>query len=75
MLALQWETRKGEVMGHVLCLLFEHKKAGVVFSSSRFYCSRCGIDLGVTGEFRPAQQTPVMPKTTVSKVTKRRLTR
>jgi hypothetical protein len=58
-------------MAKLQCLLFGHKKAGVVFSSSRFYCPRCGLDLGVDGTVRPEPQTPPMPKTTVRKGTKR----
>jgi hypothetical protein len=32
-------------MAHLLCLLRGHKKTPVVFSSSRFYCRRCGLAL------------------------------
>jgi hypothetical protein len=61
-------------MGHVLCLLFGHKKARVVFSSSRVYCARCGIDLGVDGTMvPPVPQTPPLPQTTVRKGMRHRL--
>ena len=32
-------------MSHWLCLLRGHQRAPVVFSTNRFYCRRCGLDL------------------------------
>jgi hypothetical protein len=68
---LECDTRKGDSMGKLQCLLFGHKKAGVVFSSSRFYCTRCGIDLGVEGALRPVPQPSPMSKTAARQGTKR----
>ena len=39
-------------MASLVCLLFGHKKAPVVFATNRFYCPRCQLDLGT--HFRPA---------------------
>ena len=46
-------------MVHLLCLLRGHKKVPVVFASSRFYCQRCGIDLG--GGVVPEQPPQLFP--------------
>ena len=60
------------LMAHLLCLLIGHKKTLLAFSHSRFYCQRCGIDLGVTAELLARPQPPPMPPTTIRKVTTRR---
>jgi hypothetical protein len=45
-------------MANLLCLLFGHKKSLVPFSSNRYYCGRCGLDLGVDGELAKAPSMP-----------------
>ncbi len=34
-------------MVNVFCLMLGHKRSLLAFSSQRFYCVRCGMDLGV----------------------------
>jgi hypothetical protein len=46
-------------MANLLCLLFGHQKTLVPFSSNRYYCRRCGLDLGVEGE--PAKVLTMPP--------------
>ncbi len=42
-------------MANLLCLMLGHKKTLVPFSSDRYFCRRCGLDVGVTVE------TPTVP--------------
>src|SRR5215213_11416120 len=42
---LEWETDRGGDMNKLLCRVLGHRRARVVFSTNRFYCSRCGLDL------------------------------
>jgi len=45
---LECEASVGEAdMANLLCLVFGDKTTLVPFSSNRFYCRRCGRDLGV----------------------------
>jgi hypothetical protein len=57
-------------MGHVMCLIFGHQKARVVFASNRFYCSRCRKDLGQAESTAHVPPQTTMPRTTVRKFTK-----
>ena len=59
-------------MAHLLCLLFGHKKTLVPFSSNRYYCRRCGLDLGVTFD---TPQVPALPPMIVKRGAARRLHR
>ena len=52
-------------MGHVMCVLFGHQKARVVFSSNRFYCPRCRKDLGMAESLPTGDPSPSLSKTTV----------
>jgi len=56
-------------MANLLCLLIGHKKTLGAFSRHRFYCVRCGLDLGVATE--PPVPPPPMPPTTVRRISKR----
>lgn len=57
-------------MGHVVCLIFGHQKARVVFASNRFYCPRCRKDLGMAESTPKVAPQATMPKTTVRKIIK-----
>jgi hypothetical protein len=57
-------------MGHVMCVLFGHQKARVVFASNRFYCPRCRKDLGVAENTPQVPSPSTIPKTTVRKIIK-----
>jgi hypothetical protein len=57
-------------MGHVVCLLFGHQKARVVFASNRYYCPRCRKDLGMAENSPHVTTQATMPKTTVRKIIK-----
>ncbi len=59
-------------MRHLLCRLAGHKKARVAFSTSRFYCSRCGADLGGTV---PRRLIEALPPTTIKRGTPQRFRR
>ena len=59
-------------MRHLLCRLAGHKKARVAFSTSRFYCSRCGADLGGTV---PPRLIEALPPTTIKRGTPQRFRR
>jgi hypothetical protein len=37
--------RRGVAMRQLLCLVFGHHKTKAVFTTDRFYCRRCGLDL------------------------------
>ena len=53
-------------MASLVCLLFGHKKAPVVFATNRFYCSRCHLDLGT--HFQPVTlRLASMPMTRVKR--------
>ena len=58
-------------MAHLRCLLFGHKQMLVPFSSNRFYCRRCGLDLGVTYD----PKAPALPPLLVKRRAARRLHR
>jgi hypothetical protein len=52
-------------MVNLFCLVLGHKRTLLAFSSQRFYCVRCGMDLGVV---IPAPKTPeARPATTLQK--------
>jgi hypothetical protein len=57
-------------MGHVMCVIFGHQRARVVFASNRFYCPRCRKDLGAAETTPHAPPQASMPKTTVRKFIK-----
>ena len=59
-------------MANLRCLLFGHKKTLVPFSSNRFYCRRCGLDLEVNGG---TPQVPVQPPMIPKRGAARRLHR
>jgi len=48
-------------MANLLCLLFGHQHTLVPFSSNRYYCRRCGLDLGVTLDRPNVPAVPPMP--------------
>ena len=53
-------------MASLVCLLFGHKKAPVVFATNRFYCPRCQLDLGT--HFQPVTlRLASMPMTRVKR--------
>ena len=58
-------------MAKFLCLLRGHQKTPVAFSSQRFFCRRCGPDLGRVVGTEPPQ--PPAPATKVAKAQHLRL--
>ena len=41
------DEQRGDAMVNLVCLVLGHKRTLLAFSSQRFYCGRCGLDLGV----------------------------
>ena len=59
-------------MANLRCLLFGHKPTLVPFSSNRWYCRRCGLDLGVNFD---TPQVPALPPMIPKRGAARRLHR
>ena len=59
-------------MSRLLCQIIGHKKTRVVFSASRFYCSRCKADLGGAV---PPRLIEALPPTTAKRGTPQRFRR